>query len=69
MLTRIETLFHIPHSHRGPSMRPLADWWRAARHRYRTRLLLAEMDETMLKDIGLTSSEAQFEAEKPFWRV
>lgn len=69
MLARTDTPYPIPQARRGSSEHPLADWWRATRHRHRTRQLLAVMDDTMLKDIGLTRSEAQLEAQKPFWRV
>ncbi len=51
-----------------PHHPPIFHWLRAARHRWRTRALLAEMGDTMLKDIGLTRAEAQIEADKPFWR-
>lgn len=40
---------------------------RAAWHRYRSRTLLAQLDDYMLKDIGVTRAEAQLEAGKPFW--
>ncbi len=39
----------------------------AAWHRYRSRALLAQLDDYMLKDIGVTRAEAQLEASKPFW--
>jgi uncharacterized protein YjiS (DUF1127 family) len=42
---------------------------RAALRRRRTRLILAEMSDHMLKDIGLTRCDADYEANKPFWRV
>ncbi len=35
----------------------------------RTRRRLMELDEHLLRDIGLTRSEAQTEAEKPAWDV
>ena len=50
----------------GP--RPVYEWLRAARHRWRTRALLAEMGDDMLRDIGITRAEASVEANKPFWR-
>jgi uncharacterized protein YjiS (DUF1127 family) len=40
----------------------------AAWRRRRSRNLLSQLDDYMLKDIGITPAEAQFEAHKPFWR-
>lgn len=37
--------------------------------RYRTRKQLAQMPRHMLRDIGLSESHAETEAEKPFWRA
>lgn len=37
--------------------------------RRRSRLYLSELDDRMLKDIGITRAEAGFEASKPFWRL
>lgn len=38
-------------------------WWR----RHVSRLELMEMDDRMLRDIGITRADALFEARKPFW--
>jgi len=38
------------------------------RRRSRDRETLAGFDERMLRDIGLTSAEAEFIVNKPFWR-
>ena len=35
----------------------------------RQRHALAALDDTMLRDIGLTPSDAQQEARKPWWRA
>lgn len=35
--------------------------------RWRQRQMLAEMDRRLLRDIGLSSSDAAEEARKPFW--
>jgi uncharacterized protein YjiS (DUF1127 family) len=35
--------------------------------RSRQRRVLAELDDRLLRDIGLTRSEARSEAAKPFW--
>ena len=42
----------------------LREW----RRRSRARAELAELDDRMLKDIGLTRADAEFLANKPFWR-
>lgn len=34
---------------------------------YRQRRALANLDEHLLQDLGLTKSEAQTEAERPVW--
>lgn len=36
--------------------------------RWRERRSLAELDERMLRDIGLTPVDVRFECEKPYWR-
>jgi uncharacterized protein YjiS (DUF1127 family) len=36
--------------------------------RARTRRVLAELDEHLLRDIGRTSIEAQRESARPFWK-
>ena len=41
---------------------------RAAFDRARQRRLLAELDEWLLRDVGITRSQALGEAGKPFWR-
>ncbi|OMH32817.1 DUF1127 domain-containing protein [Motiliproteus sp. MSK22-1] len=38
------------------------------RQNYRSRADLGELSDHMLKDIGITRSQAQDEATKPFWR-
>ncbi|BBK29599.1 uncharacterized protein YjiS (DUF1127 family) [Stella humosa] len=42
----------------------LVDW----NDRYRQRVHLAQMDDRMLRDLGLTRSQALGEHDKPFWR-
>jgi uncharacterized protein YjiS (DUF1127 family) len=37
--------------------------------RSRQRRRLGELDDRMLRDIGLTRADAWAEAEKPFWRL
>src|SRR5690348_5980055 len=41
---------------------------RVWRRRSRDRSRLAELDDRMLKDIGLTRTDAEFLINKPFWR-
>lgn len=36
--------------------------------RYRERCALSRLDDYLLKDIGLTRTEARREMDKPFWR-
>jgi len=42
----------------------LSTWLQRARE----RRALHALDEGMLKDIGLTRADIEFEAHKPFWR-
>ena len=39
------------------------------RRRARERRELAQLDRRTIQDLGLSSSEVQFEASKPFWRA
>jgi len=39
-----------------------------AYRRHRTRAALAGLNAYLLKDIGVSPSEAEYEANKPFWR-
>jgi uncharacterized protein YjiS (DUF1127 family) len=45
----------------------LAGAIRAAWRRRQSRTLLSQLDERMLRDIGVTRADAQLEANKPFW--
>lgn len=49
---------------------PVSTWARAhkAWRRYRSRQRIAELDNHMLKDIGVSFAEAEAEANKPLWR-
>ena len=42
----------------------LREW----RHRSCERVQLAALDDRMLRDIGLTQSDREFLANKPFWK-
>jgi uncharacterized protein YjiS (DUF1127 family) len=41
----------------------LREWWR----RRRSRIFLCQLDDFLLKDIGVTRAEAEHEVNKPFW--
>jgi uncharacterized protein YjiS (DUF1127 family) len=43
-------------------------WLCRAMARQRQRRALRELDDRMLRDIGLTRDQAQDEARKPFWK-
>jgi uncharacterized protein YjiS (DUF1127 family) len=43
--------------------------FRPAWRRYRSRQRIAALDCHLLKDIGVSFTEAEFEANKPFWRA
>lgn len=36
--------------------------------RHRTRKALAQLDNRLLDDIGITRADAQLETQRPFWR-
>jgi uncharacterized protein YjiS (DUF1127 family) len=46
----------------------LAVWIKTAAERWRQRRALAEIDDRMLRDMGISRSQAMAEAAKPFWR-
>ncbi len=48
----------------GRAFATLREW----RRRARDRAQLAALDDRMLKDIGLTRTDAEFLSNKPFWR-
>ena len=47
----------------GDLIHVLGDWWQ----RLRSRDELESLDDSLLRDIGLSRGEAGFEASKPFW--
>jgi uncharacterized protein YjiS (DUF1127 family) len=53
-------LWHVPH----PLLRLLQEWLLRAR----SRREIAKLDRHTIGDLGLTPSQMQFEAQKPFWR-
>jgi uncharacterized protein YjiS (DUF1127 family) len=46
----------------------LVDWLLEALERRRERRMLLELDERMLRDIGISRADALREAGKPFWQ-
>jgi uncharacterized protein YjiS (DUF1127 family) len=57
---------HQPQRAVGPSVWQRIDvLWQ----RHRTRQRIAQLDGSMLKDIGVSYAEAEAEANKPFWRA
>jgi uncharacterized protein YjiS (DUF1127 family) len=46
-------------------LRTLTTWHERSRQRQR----LAELDDHLLRDIGITRAQAQAEFDKPFWRA
>ena len=42
-------------------------WLRKVSRRRRSRVELSGLDDYLLRDIGMTRAEAEFEANKPFW--
>ena len=48
------------------ALRQIFDAWH---RRARERRELAQLDRRTIQDLGLSSSEIQFEANKPFWRA
>jgi len=51
---------HIAH------LRRLLQEWR---RRARSRREIAKLDEQAIRDLGLSTSQMRFEADKPFWRA
>ena len=58
----------VPAATRSPVAVGFVDWLAAALERRRQRLALMQLDDRMLKDVGLTRTDLQHEVEKPFWR-
>ncbi|MEO3997599.1 DUF1127 domain-containing protein [Mesorhizobium sp. CAU 1732] len=59
----------VPRSRRRRmTMACLLRLWRRGVMRYRQRRTLAELDEHLLRDIGVTRREAEAECRKPPWR-
>lgn len=50
------------------TLRRFGRWWLACRLRAEQRARLAELDERMLKDVGISPRAAAEESAKPWWR-
>jgi uncharacterized protein YjiS (DUF1127 family) len=53
----------VQRAHRGGLNQVLADWWQQLRSRHE----LESLDDTILRDIGLSRRAERFEPSKPFW--
>lgn len=62
--SRLAATFVLP-TRRSRSLLDLLFLWS---ERARQRRLLADLDERLLKDIGLSRADASHETGKPFWR-
>ena len=51
----------------GSPWRMVIGWYRAALERRRQRCALADLDEHLLKDIGLSREAARRESARPMW--
>lgn len=51
----------------GPGRNLWLAWLQEWRRRHRSRTSISELNDRMLKDIGVTYAEAEHEANKPFW--
>lgn len=52
----------------GRTFKHWIEWYAACACRREERLYLSQMDERMLKDIGVNRLDAMREASKPFWK-
>ena len=61
LLTRSRTVF-APKRTKRFTLRHFLSLWRQRRH-------LSQVDDRLLKDIGLSRREAEIEAQRPLWDV
>lgn len=54
---------------RARTPRSIARWLRGALSLRRQRSRLADLDDRILRDIGITRAEAEAEANRPVWDV
>jgi len=52
-----------------PARQGLIAWLLAAHRRRLSRLMISQLDNHMLRDIGVSYAEAEAEANKPWWRA
>ena len=64
-----EPLWHASSHRLGGFLSAASAALREWRRRKNSRAELARLDERMLRDIGLTQFDAEYEINKPFWRV
>lgn len=67
MAQRVATLIGYGPS-RGWTIVDIADRVAQWHERSRQRRVLMQLDDRLLSDIGISRSEAETEARKPFWR-
>lgn len=65
LAARVYSFFKFP----GEAFDMATEMLQVWRERIRYRHDLEQLDEHILRDIGLTRDEAVREAQKPFWRV
>lgn len=53
---------------RHPTLNALIAWLRSGAARRRQRLALLELNDALLKDIGISREQALREGTKPWWR-
>jgi uncharacterized protein YjiS (DUF1127 family) len=53
----------------APGKRSVLQWILQALRRRRSRLSITELNDAMLRDIGATRADAEYEANKAFWRA
>ena len=58
----------VPRLRRPVTVARLLSLWRRGVMRYRQRRTLAELDDHLLRDIGVTRRDADVECRKPPWR-
>jgi uncharacterized protein YjiS (DUF1127 family) len=73
-MATIETIYRMSERHsydisesRGSRFMAVLTWLELLLEKRRSRKALLEMSDEMLKDIGLSRSDAHGEAHRPFW--
>jgi len=68
MTSRIRISLAAVRPRRPAGLQRLLVWLRDAMDRARQRRRLAELDDRLLRDIGLTRADVREETRKPSWR-